>query len=108
RESKEEQILYRLLTQVVIDPEDALLRKVLEKRAVQRLRRGEVATERLFDDDARVLRRGTARKSFHDGREEARRHRQIVEWPRRAAERLAQAVERRLVGVVAVDVLEKG
>ncbi len=64
------------------------------KRAVERLRRGEVAAERLFDDDARVVGASGVRQTLHHGAEHARRNRQIMQRARRASERLLQARRR--------------
>ena len=43
----------------------------LVQRAVERPRRGEVAPERLLDDDARILSRSRARQPLNDGGEHA-------------------------------------
>ncbi len=55
------QVLHRLLAQIVVDAEHRGLGKHFVQRAVERLRRGKVAAEGLFDDDPRVL--GAARRS---------------------------------------------
>ena len=58
-EAEVEQVLHRLLAEVVIDAEDRRLGEHLVQRLVERARRGEVAAERLLDRDARL--RGAAR-----------------------------------------------
>ena len=51
--------------------------------------RGEVAAERLLDDDAGVLAQPDFAEALDDGREQARRNGQVVGRAARAAERRA-------------------
>ena len=51
-EAQREQVLDRLLAQVVVDPEDVPGGEHVVDEPVQRLRRGEVVAERLLHDDA--------------------------------------------------------
>ena len=53
REAQREQVLDRLLAEVVVDPEDLALVEGLLQLGVQRLGRLEVAAEGLLDDQAR-------------------------------------------------------
>ncbi len=55
REAKIQQVLHRLLAQIMIDSEDRLLREHLVQRGVERLRSRQVAPERLLDDHSRVV-----------------------------------------------------
>ena len=50
-EAEGEEVLHRLLPEVVIDPVDLLLAPVGEQPAIQLPRRGEIAAEGLLDDD---------------------------------------------------------
>src|SRR6185369_13765321 len=52
-------VLYWLLTQVVVDAEDVLLGEILRQQPTERSRRRPVVTERLLDHQPRTL--GTAR-----------------------------------------------
>ena len=53
-EAEDEEVLHRLLAQVVVDAEDGWLGEDGVERRVERLRRGEVAAEGLLDDHPRV------------------------------------------------------
>ena len=54
REAEEQEILHRLLAEIMVDAEDALLIEYLMQRRVERPRTREVAPEWLFHHDARV------------------------------------------------------
>ena len=82
--------------------------KELVQRAVELLRRGEVAAEGLFDDDARILGAAGLGQPFGDRREQAGRDGQVVQRPLGGAQRLAQALRTSRVAVIAVDVLQPG
>ena len=73
------------------------------QRLVELLRRGEVAAERLLDDDARALGAARAAEPVDHRRERARRDREVVERPPRGAERLADVAEELPAAVVAAD-----
>ena len=103
-EAEVEDVLDRLLPQVVVDPEDARLGEHRVKDAVELLRRLQVAPERLLDDDAGVLRAVGRAEALDDRGEEARRDREVVRGALRAAEGLTQRLEGGLVAVVPVDV----
>ena len=87
-EAQREDVLDRLLAQVVVDPEHRLGREDLVHDRVQLLRRFQVAAERLLDDDppprrvpARGGRAGVGQPGplelLHHGGEELRRDRQV-------------------------------
>ena len=50
-EAKNQNVLYRLLAQIMVDAKNLVFAKDTEKLAVERLRRGEIGAERLLDDD---------------------------------------------------------
>src|SRR5215207_9912337 len=52
-EAEDEQVLHRLLAEVVVDAVDLLLVEPAVHERVELARRGEVAPERLLDDEAR-------------------------------------------------------
>ena len=54
-EAQRQQVLHRLLAEVVVDPEDLLFRKHLADRVVDRARRLEVLADRLLEHDAGLL-----------------------------------------------------
>ncbi len=82
-EAEGEQVLHRLLAQVMVDAEDLLLPPVREQRAVQLDRRGEVASEGLLDDQAppalRMGMQARGRKFPADHPEHGRRRGEIEE-----------------------------
>ncbi len=106
-EAEVEEVLHRLLAEVVVDAENGLLVEDRQERGIERDRRGEVAPERLLDDHAGAFgAAGAAELSGHD-RKHARGDGQIVQRMFGTAECLAQAVEGVVVVVIAVDVLEQ-
>ena len=84
-----------------------LLVEALAQDRVEVARRGQVAPERLFDDDAGAGDAAGSRELLDHGAEERRRDREIVGGLLRRAERLADPLERRGVVVVAVDVAQQ-
>ena len=54
-EAEEHHVVHRPLAEVMVDAEDRRLVEGAEQDPVEFLRRGEVAAERLFDDDAAPL-----------------------------------------------------
>ncbi len=89
REAEDEEVLDRLLAEVVIDPEDLRLVEGLADGVVQDLRALEIVPEGLLDDDARPrssrIRRARRRDQtcllevLHDHAELGRRDREIEE-----------------------------
>ena len=101
-----EQVLDRLLAQVMIDAEDGRFGEALVQRTVERLRGREVAAKGLFDDHPRIPGAAGLGQPLDDGPEHARRDRKVVQWPRGATERPAQAFIRLGRGIVTVNVLK--
>src|SRR5207249_4799676 len=106
REAKEQQVLHRLLAEVVVDAKDRRLVEHAMQRRVERLRRRQVPAEGLLEDDARVARAARLPEPVDHGLEEARRDRQVMERAAGAAELLAERRERGRVAVLAADVAE--
>ena len=93
--------MHRPLSQVMVDAEDHLLVKGREENPIKLLRRGEVMSKRLLDNDAGSLGASSLGKVFHDGPEEQRRDGEVVRRPLGGAEFLADGLERRRVVVIA-------
>ena len=85
----------------------AFFRKMLEQRAVERLRRFAIAAERLFDDEARVDVEAGLRQRGDDNAKQARGNGEIVQRPLGAAERLLQLFERLRIVVIPVDISQE-
>src|SRR6185295_13169092 len=100
REAEQQQVLHRLLAEVVIDAEHRRLLEHPVNRHVQRVRGLEVAAEGLLDDDARPLRAADRGDAFDDDGERARRNGEIEEGTARALELLTERLERRAVAIV--------
>ena len=81
--------------------------KAASRIAVELLRRGEVAAERLFDDDAGAVGAARLAELLHDRPEQRGRDGEVVRRPLGRAELLAERLERRRVVVVAVDVAQQ-
>jgi hypothetical protein len=90
----------------VIHPEDGRFVEELVERLIEGTRRGQIAPEGFFDDNPRVFGTAGRRESFRDLAEKARRNGQVVQRPRRCAERLAEPFERRGLAIVTGYVLE--
>jgi hypothetical protein len=103
REPEVDEVLHRLLAEVVVDPEDGAVVERLGQRLLQAVRGREVAAERLLDDHPRAVRAADLRQRRDDRREQARRDREVVQRALRAAERLPQPLEGRRIGVVPRD-----
>src|SRR5438445_5616136 len=104
REAEDEEVLDRLLPEVVVDAEDARLVEDLVQRLVEGLRRGEIPAERLLDDDARVAGAARSPEPPDHRLEQARRDGEIVERALRRAELSAERLERGRIAVVAAHV----
>ena len=81
--------------------------KILLQQAVQCARRCAVVAERLLDHQTRVLGAARLRQRLRHGREQAWRHREIVQRPLRLTKLLAQLGEGRGIVVVAVDIAQQ-
>ena len=104
---KVEQVLHRLLAKIMINAEYRVFLKNLVQRDIQRPRGREVATERLFNDDTRILCASRAAQAFNDGRKHARRDREIVQRPLAALERDTHPLESIGISIVAIDVAQR-
>src|SRR5262245_6081003 len=80
-EAEEHHVMHRSFSQIMIDAEDVLLVESAEQNLVERLRRGKVVTEGLFDDDASPV--GTIRfgQLFHDKPKQCGRNGEVVRRP---------------------------
>ena len=88
-EAKDEQVLHRLLAEVVVDAEDLRLVEGRGHGVVERARARQVVAERLLEDDARPRAPGRlcpggatsfeAAQPLDDGTELRRRHREVEE-----------------------------
>ena len=105
-ETEEEQVLDRLFPEVMVDAEDVGLRKRRAQGDVQGLGRGQISSERLFDDDACLLGATRAAESLNHRAEQTRRNGQVVRRSRRVAKGFSQLLVRCRILIVAVDVLE--
>ncbi len=106
-EAEVEQVLHRLLAEIVIDAEDRALVEDAVQGLVERACRGEIAAKRLFHYHARCGRAVQPGEALDDGREHARRDGEVMQRPLRTAERLADPLEGCLVAVVSVDVAQE-
>ena len=107
-EAEIEDIHDRLLPEEVIDAEDRVFRKHRPRDAVEFPRRGQVAAERLFDDDAGMLGQACGAKPRDHRREERGRDGQVMRRAPGAAQRLFDLRERVRVVVVPAHVAEQG
>src|ERR1051326_3812617 len=84
------QVLHRFLTEVMVNAKDGWLRENRVQYAVQFLRRCQVSTKGLLDDDSSPL--GTTRspQRFHDCAKEVRRNGKVVLGRGSACERFVQ------------------
>src|SRR5271157_562433 len=107
REAKEHYIVDRPLPEIVVDAEDRRLVEGSQKDSIEPPRRGQVRSEGLFDDNARIL--GTARfaELFHHQSEENGWNGEVV----RRALRRGELFAKRLIGggvlVVAVHIAQQ-
>ena len=86
----------------------AVLREHRPRDAVERPCRGQVAPERLFDDDARLVGQARGAESLDDRGEQRRRDGEVVRRAPRAGQRLLQRGEGARIVVVALDVAQQG
>ena len=77
-EAQHQEVLHRLLAEVMVDPVGAAFRQDAGDGVVDLARRGEIAAERLFQDDARGRRQDAgAREVLADRNEQVRRRREV-------------------------------
>ena len=92
----------------MIDAEDRVLRKHRPRDPVELARRGQVASERLFDDDARLIGQAGGAEPLDDRREQRGRDGEVVRRAPGIAQRLLERLEGVRVVVVAAHVPEQG
>ena len=107
REPEEEHVVHRPLAQVVIDAKDRLLLEGAEQRAVERLGRGKVVAEGLFDDDSRPLGAARSGQLLDDRPEQRRGDGEVMRGPLGPAQLLTKVCEGGRVAIVAVDVAQE-
>jgi hypothetical protein len=108
REPEVQEVLHRLLAEVMVDPEDVVLRERAAKNLIELAGRGEIVPERLFHDDPCVRRAVRPVETLDNRRKHGRGDREVVRGQLRALQFALQLRERVRVGVVAVDVPEPG
>jgi hypothetical protein len=106
-EAEVEQVHDRLLTEEMVDPEDRILGKHRSRDPVELPRGGQVATERLLDDDASAVCQASAAQPFDHGPKQRRRDCEVVGRTSSFAERPLECREGAWVVVVTIDVAEK-
>jgi hypothetical protein len=97
-EAKVEQVLYRFLAEVVVDPEDPCLVEDPVERRVEATRLREVPPEGLLDDDPCPVGAMRLAEQRDHGAKVRWRDGQVVQWALRRAQLGPQATER--VGIV--------
>src|SRR5215510_4105579 len=106
-EAEDQQVVHWQLAQVMVDAEDRLLVEGAEQRAVELLRREEIVTERLFNDDARAVRASRFAQLVHNRLEQPRRDGEIVRRLLRRAQLLPEGLKRGRVLIVAVHIAQQ-
>ena len=106
REAEIEQVLHRLLAEIVVDAKDRRFGKNTVQAGVERLGRCEIATERLLHDDTGSPRAVEIAQTVDDGRERARGDGKVMQGTPGAAQRLVQPAKRCRLSVVSVDVAQ--
>ena len=109
-EAQGEEVLDRLLAEIMVDAENPVLRKARGDRIVDLAARGEIGPERFLECEADIVGRQADRREPGDHRlEQAGRGGEKDRQPRLvAADRLGEAVETALVVDVERDVIEPG
>jgi hypothetical protein len=106
-EPRVDDVLHGLLAQIMVDPENVLLREQLHRFAVQRSAGFAVVSKWLLDHQPRVPGAVRTRQALRHGGEQGGGHREIVQRPRRLPEFRAQSRERGGVVVVAFDITQQ-
>src|SRR3989442_1629605 len=105
REPEQQEILYRLLAEIMVDAEDALLIEYLMQRRVERPCTREVAPEWLFHHDARVACAPRGAEPLSDGLKHGGRNSEVMQGALRITQRRSQRGTGVRAVVVALDVL---
>src|SRR5215471_6715355 len=107
RKTEVHNVVYRPLPEVMVDAKNRGFAKRLEQNTVQSLRRGEICSERLFDNDPGARRRTRLAEFLHHGGKEYRRNRKIVRRSLCGTQFLADCLKGCGVLVIAIDVAEE-
>src|SRR5881628_3082331 len=103
-EAEKEHVVRRPFSQVMVDAEDRLLVEGAEQSLVEVLRRGEIVTERFFNDDASAVGASSFGQLFHNHPEQHRRDGEIMRRLLRRAKLLPKGLKRRRLFIVAVNI----
>ena len=106
REAEDQDVLHRVLAEIMVDAEDLLLVEHREEMPIERTRGLQVASEGLLDHDAGICREFGVVQLDDDLLEERRRDLEVEERPSGAhpGEGRAERAEQGGVGVVAAQV----
>ena len=102
-----QEVLNRFLAQEMVDAVDRRFVKIARQHLIQRLGAGQVAAERLLDDDPRPARAARNAQLLDHHREQHRRYGQVVDRPLGRAQLAPQGLEGRRAVVIAVDVVQQ-
>ena len=103
-----EDIHDRLLPEIVVDAEDGIFRKHRQRDAIERPRRRQVASERLLDDDARLVGQTRGTESFDHRSEQRGRDGEVMRRAPGIPQRLPKRRERVRVVVITAHIPEQG
>ena len=106
-EAEIEKVLYRLLSDEMVDAEDGLFVEDEVKDPIEPTGRGQVAAKGLFDHQSRVAGGLGLFEALDDRLEHARRNGEVIERTAPFAERVPKLLECRLVAIVAADVVHQ-
>ena len=104
--AEDEEVLNRLLAEVVVDPEDRLLGEGLMEQPVQLLSRCEVPSEGLLHDESTASGEPRRRQTSDDVAEEQGRDGEVEKWVVEPFQSPGQGVERGGLAIVPGDVAE--
>ena len=97
----------RFFAQVMVDPKDRRFRKDTTRDRLERDGRGQVATERLFDNDAGVAREPRCAQAANHRPEQVGGNGQVVRRVLRGCQRLLEQLEGLRIPVVAAHVAQQ-
>jgi hypothetical protein len=107
KESEIEDIHDRLLAEIMVDAEDRVLLEHRQRDFIERPCRSQVATERLFNDDARLIGQAGGAEAFDHRGEQRRGNCKIMCRAFGLAQNLLQRIESRRVAVIAAHILKQ-
>jgi hypothetical protein len=105
-EPEQQQVLHRLLAEIVVDAEDRRLLEGAVQRLVERARRSKVASERLFDHQPRPVGATRLPQPLDDDAEHAGGDGQVMGGTASLAQLTAERLEGGGIGIVAAHVAE--